>query len=102
MSVIPEWVGSPEEAESKKEAVGYIGRIATVKADIARIKPKVSAYTKETLEKLATETKAKYDVVSKLNAGMSDGDQSAGSRFSRRQLAVRKKNLETMQMRHKE
>ena len=53
------WDSSPELTAAKKMVNDTAGRIATVRGDIARIKPKLSTYKKETLEKLVRETNAK-------------------------------------------
>jgi len=67
MSLFTPWAESPEFVAAKKIVNDHAKRIATVKADIARMKPKISTYKKETLEKLVKENQAKLAVVLKLN-----------------------------------
>lgn len=59
MPLFTPWESSPELTAAKKMVNDTAGRIATVRSDIARIKPKLSTYKKETLEKLVRENNAK-------------------------------------------
>ena len=58
MSIFTPWAGSPECTAAKKIVDDVVGRVNTVKADTARITPKIGTYKKATLEKLITEAKA--------------------------------------------
>lgn len=60
MPIFTPWQNSPEYGEAKKIVADAAGRIKTVKADIARIVPKLNTYKKATLEKLAKEAEASY------------------------------------------
>lgn len=60
MPLFTPWQNSPEYGEAKKVVADAAGRIKTVKADIARIVPKLNTYKKATLEKLMKEAEASY------------------------------------------
>jgi hypothetical protein len=60
MPIFTPWQNSPEYGEAKKIVADAAGRIKTVKADIARIVPKLNTYKKATLEKLMKEAEASY------------------------------------------
>jgi hypothetical protein len=66
LSVTP-WEASPERVEAKKIVDDAAARVKTVRADIERIKPKLSTYKKATLEKLIHDTKANEQASFKKN-----------------------------------
>lgn len=71
MSYFDSWEQSPEHRAAKKIVADASRKVSSVKADLARMKPKLGSYKKETLEKLLKEHKANLKAALKANQDMS-------------------------------